>query len=95
MLVARSKIRLVKAYTNRCRSSSRQSWLAKRMPAMMVIDKTGEIIYVHYADSMKDIPANSEVLAVLDERNQELAAAFGAPLAPERAGQSTQAIVQN
>ena len=66
-----------------------------RMPAMMVIDKTGEIIYVHYADSMKDIPANSEVLAVLDERNQELAVAFGATIAPERAGQSTQATMEN
>ena len=66
-----------------------------RMPAMMVIDKTGEIIYVHYADSMKDIPANSEVLAVLDERNQVLAAAFGATLAPERARQSTQAKMEN
>ncbi len=66
-----------------------------RMPAMMVIDKMGEIIYVHYADSMKDIPANSEVLAVLDERNQEVAAAFGATIAPERAGQSTKAIMDN
>ena len=66
-----------------------------RMPAMMVIDKTGEIIYVHYADSMKDIPANREVLAVLDERNQELAAAFGATIAPERAGQSTKATMEN
>ena len=47
-----------------------------RMPAMMIIDKTGEIIYVHYADSMKDIPANRAVLAVLDESNQEVAGAF-------------------
>ena len=66
-----------------------------RMPAMMVIDKTGEIIYIHYANSMKDIPANRDVLAVLDERNQELAAAFGATIAPERAGQSTQATMEN
>jgi peroxiredoxin Q/BCP len=49
-----------------------------RMPAMMVVDKMGEIIYVHYGDSMKDIPANREILAVLDERNQELEGAFGA-----------------
>jgi peroxiredoxin Q/BCP len=49
-----------------------------RMPATVVVDKTGEIIYLHYGDSMKDIPANHEILAVLDERNQTLSAAFGA-----------------
>jgi peroxiredoxin Q/BCP len=49
-----------------------------RMPATVVVDKTGQIIYAHYGDSMKDIPANREILAVLDERTQELLAAFGA-----------------
>jgi peroxiredoxin Q/BCP len=49
-----------------------------RMPATMVVDKTGEVIYTHYGDSMKDIPPNRELLAVIDERNTELASAFGA-----------------
>ena len=49
-----------------------------RMPATVVVDKTGEIVYLHYGDSMKDIPANAEILAVLDERNQALQAVFGA-----------------
>lgn len=49
-----------------------------RMPATIVVDKTGQIIATHYGDSMKDIPANREILAAVDERNQELLAAFGA-----------------
>jgi peroxiredoxin Q/BCP len=49
-----------------------------RMPATIVVDKTGQIIYTHYGDSMKDIPANREILAVVDQRHQELQAAFGA-----------------
>lgn len=54
-----------------------------RMPATIVVDKTGQIIHTHYGDSMKDIPANREILAVVDERNEELLAAFGA-MAPNR-----------
>lgn len=41
-----------------------------RMPALLVIDLQGVIRYLHYGDSMADIPANSEVLAVIDEINQ-------------------------
>jgi peroxiredoxin len=37
-----------------------------RMPAMMVIDKQGQVVQSHYGDSMRDIPANSDVLALLD-----------------------------
>ncbi len=40
-----------------------------RMPAMLIIDKAGEIRLVHYGHEMSDIPENSEVLAFLDEMN--------------------------
>jgi peroxiredoxin len=47
-------------------------WLkAGRMPAMMVIDKAGQIRYQHYGDSMSDIPSNQLILGILDELNQE------------------------
>jgi peroxiredoxin Q/BCP len=42
-----------------------------RMPAMMIIDKAGQIRLQHYADSMRDIPTNQSVLKVLDTLNQE------------------------
>ncbi len=44
---------------------------AGRMPAMMVIDKAGEIRYQHYADSMRDIPHNQAVLGLLSRLNEE------------------------
>ena len=37
-----------------------------RMPALLIVDKAGNIRYMHYADSMSDIPPNAEVLAKLD-----------------------------
>ncbi|MBN1136298.1 MAG: redoxin domain-containing protein [Anaerolineae bacterium] len=37
-----------------------------RMPALMVIDKAGEVRFQHYAGAMFDIPPNRQVLAVLD-----------------------------
>ena len=37
-----------------------------RMPAQMVVDKHGILRYVHYGRSMKDIPANKEILELLD-----------------------------
>jgi peroxiredoxin Q/BCP len=40
-----------------------------RMPALLVIDKAGEIRYRHYADQMSDIPTTAEVLSVLDKIN--------------------------
>ena len=43
-----------------------------RMPAMMVIDQQGAARYVHYGNSMQDIPPNREVLAVLDELNEKV-----------------------
>jgi peroxiredoxin Q/BCP len=42
-----------------------------RMPALIVIDKAGQIRYRHYGDSMRDIPANDEILALLDQLNQD------------------------
>ena len=44
---------------------------AGRMPAMMLIDKAGQIRYQHYADSMRDIPSNQSILSFLDKLNQE------------------------
>ena len=42
-----------------------------RMPAMMVIDKAGQVRYKHYGNAMSDIPPNPEILAILDALNQE------------------------
>ena len=42
-----------------------------RMPAMMVIDKEGEVRFQHYGDAMYDIPPNNQILAVLDGLNKE------------------------
>ena len=44
-----------------------------RMPALMVIDESGVVQYKHYGDAMSDIPANAELLAVLDALNKEAA----------------------
>ena len=36
-----------------------------RLPALVVIDRSGHIIYQHYGDSMRDIVPNEELLALL------------------------------
>ena len=41
-----------------------------RMPAQVIVDRTGQARYVHYGHSMSDIPSNEELLALLDELNQ-------------------------
>jgi peroxiredoxin Q/BCP len=41
-----------------------------RLPALVVIDKAGQIRYRHYGNSMGDIPANDQLLALLRELNQ-------------------------
>jgi peroxiredoxin Q/BCP len=41
-----------------------------RMPALILIDKTGQVSYRHYGQAMHDIPANDELLSVLDRLNQ-------------------------
>jgi len=38
-----------------------------RMPAQVLIDRQGVVRYVHYGEAMSDIPANDELLALLDE----------------------------
>jgi peroxiredoxin len=40
-----------------------------RMPAQVIVDKTGMARFVHYGHSMDDIPANVEVLSLLDQLN--------------------------
>lgn len=42
-----------------------------RMPAQVLVDKQGIARYVHYGKSMQDIPANAELLALIDELNAE------------------------
>jgi len=41
-----------------------------RMPAQVIVDRTGQARYVHYGHSMSDIPPNEELLALLDELNR-------------------------
>jgi len=38
-----------------------------RMPAQVIIDKAGIARYAHYGHSMQDIPANEEILGILNE----------------------------
>lgn len=40
-----------------------------RMPAQVLVDKSGIARYVHYGHSMQDIPPNEEILALVDEIN--------------------------
>jgi peroxiredoxin len=42
-----------------------------RMPAQMIIDKAGIVRYVHYANSMSDIPDNREILEKIDQIENE------------------------
>jgi len=42
-----------------------------RMPAQMIIDKKGILRYVHYGNSMKDIPSNEEVIRLIEEIQAE------------------------
>src|SRR5512136_1105966 len=37
-----------------------------RMPAQVIVDKDGAVRFVHYGDSMSDIPEDKEILALLD-----------------------------
>ncbi len=40
-----------------------------RMPAQVLVDKTGTARFVHYGESMSDIPENAEILSLVDELN--------------------------
>ncbi|NLF51006.1 MAG: peroxiredoxin family protein [Leptolinea sp.] len=40
-----------------------------RMPALLIIDRHGNIRFIHYGKSMADIPGNETILRNLDEIN--------------------------
>lgn len=40
-----------------------------RMPAQVLVDKTGLACFVHYGHNMSDIPPNEEILGLVDEMN--------------------------
>lgn len=40
-----------------------------RMPAQVLVDKTGLARFVHYGHNMSDIPPNEEILGLADEMN--------------------------
>lgn len=42
-----------------------------RLPAQVLVDKSGRVRYVHYGSSMADIPSNAELLDLLDQLNEE------------------------
>ncbi len=42
-----------------------------RMPAQVIVDKAGIARFVHYGDSMSDIPKNEDLLQILEELNRE------------------------
>jgi len=42
-----------------------------RMPAQVIVERAGQARYVHYGHSMSDIPPNEDLLALIDELNQE------------------------
>ena len=42
-----------------------------RMPAQMLIDKSGMLRFVHYGYVMSDVPSNSEVLKLIEKINRE------------------------
>ena len=39
-----------------------------RMPAQMLIDKSGNVRFVHYGHSMSDIPENKELLDLIEKQ---------------------------
>ena len=42
-----------------------------RMPAQVLVDKSGVARFVHYGHDMSDIPSNEELLGLIDELNPE------------------------
>lgn len=42
-----------------------------RMPAQLIIDKSGTVRFIHYGNSMSDIPSNEELMDILDKLNEE------------------------
>ncbi len=43
-----------------------------RMPGQIIVDKLGNVRFIHYGHDMADIPANDEILALLDQINIEI-----------------------
>jgi peroxiredoxin Q/BCP len=41
-----------------------------RMPGQMIIDKNGILRYVHYGNSMSDIPKNEELIKIIEELHE-------------------------
>ncbi len=42
-----------------------------RMPAQALIDRQGKVRFIHYGDSMSDIPEIGEILELIDQLNRE------------------------
>ena len=42
-----------------------------RMPAMVIVDEWGNVRFLHYGQSMSDIPENTEILETLQFLNSE------------------------
>ena len=42
-----------------------------RMPAQMLIDKSGTVRFVHYGHSMSDIPSNHEIIDLIKTMNSQ------------------------
>ena len=38
-----------------------------RMPAQMLIDRSGTLRYVHYSQSMSNIPSNDEITSLIEQ----------------------------
>jgi peroxiredoxin Q/BCP len=43
-----------------------------RMPAQLLVDKSGVVRFVHYGHSMSDIPENEELFMLIDEMNKAM-----------------------
>jgi len=41
-----------------------------RMPAQVLVDRTGTARFIHYGHNMADIPKNSEMLVLIDGLNE-------------------------
>lgn len=42
-----------------------------RLPAQMLIDRSGKVRFVHYGHSMTDIPSNEEILGLISKQLEQ------------------------
>jgi len=42
-----------------------------RMPASLLIDRSGKIRYKHFGESMSDIPEDQQILSLIDDLNRD------------------------